>query len=122
MLGKLYISVNTKTERLQNTTELVLEAIDGNVAQDAPSRNALKKLLSVLNKALGDEKVKPIAVDSSEPAGGDDGLTAADEQMVEGSVMANDEGFKMDGDGNEGIAEVQESVSEEFLDVQQDNL
>ena len=98
MLGKLYISANSKTEKLQSTTGLVVEAIDGKVAHDAPSRNALRKLLSVLSKALGDaEKVKPIAVDSSAPAGGDDGLTAADELMIEGSIVAKEEGVSMGG-------------------------
>ena len=123
MLGKLYISANSRTEKLQSTTGLVVEAIDGKVAHDAPSRNALRKLLSVLSKALGDaEKVKPIAVDSSAPAGGDDGLTAVDEQMIEGSIVANEEGVSMGGNGDGSVTEVQDSISRELLEGEEDNL
>ena len=123
MLGKLYISANSKTEKLQSTTGLVVEAIDGKVAHDAPSRNALRKLLSVLSKALGDaEKVKPIAVDSSAPAGGDDGLTAADELMIEGSIVAKEEGVSMGGNGDGSVTEVQDSISRELLEGEGDDL
>ena len=123
MLGKLYISANSRTEKLQSTTGLVVEAIDGKVAHDAPSRNALRKLLSVLSKALGDaEKVKPIAVDSSAPAEGDDGLTAVDEQMIEGSIVAKEEGVSMGGNGNGSVTEVQDSISRELLEGEEDDL
>ena len=100
-----------------------MEAIDGKVAHDAPSRNALRKLLSILGKALGDaEKVKPIAVDSSAPAGGDDGLTAVDDQIIEGSVVANEEGVRMGGNGHESVPGVQESISRELLEGEEDDL
>ena len=121
MLGKLYISANSKTERLQKTTQLVAEAIDGKVAHDAPSRNALRKLLSALSKALGDvKKVKSIALDSSTP-GGDEGLTAVDEQ-IEGCVTANGEGQKMDGEGDENVTEVQHAISGDLFDGEEDVL
>ena len=123
MLGKLYISANSRTEKLQSTTGLVVEAIDGKVAHDAPSRNALRKLLSVLSKALGDaDKVKPIAVDSSAPAGGDDGLTAVDEQMIEGSIVASEKGFRMGVNGDESVTEVQDCISRELLEGEEDDL
>ena len=123
MLGKLYVSANSGIEKLQSTTGLVLEAIDGKVAHDAPSRNALRKLLSVLSKALGDAtKVKPIAVDSSAPAGGDDGLTAVDEQVFEGSILANEEGFRKGVNGDESVTEVQYSMSRELLEGEEDDL
>ena len=123
MLGKLYISANSETEKLRSTTELVVEAIDGKVAHDAPSRNALRKLLCVLSKALGDaEKVKPIAVDSSAPVRGDDGLTAVDEQMIEGSIVATEEGIRMGVDGDESVTEVQDSISRELLEDEEDDL
>ena len=116
MLGKLYISANARTEKLHSTTRLVVEAIDGKMAHDAPSRNALRKLLSILSKALGDaEKVKQIAVDWSAPAGGDDGLTAVDGQTIEGSMVANEECVRMSGSGNECGTEVQASISKELL-------
>ena len=123
MLGKLYVSPNSGTEKLQSTTRLVVEAIDGKVAHDAPSRNALRKLLSVLSKAMGDaEKVKPITVDLSAPARGDDDLTAVDEQIIEGSIVADEEGVRMGFNGDESVAEVQDSISRELLEGEEDDL
>ena len=123
MLGKLYVSADSGTEKLQSTTELVVEAIDGKVAHDAPSRNALRRLLSVLSKALGDaEKFKPVAVDSSAPAGEDDGLTAVDEQITEGSMVANEEGVRMGVNGAESVTEVQDFISGELLEGEEDDL
>ena len=111
MLGKLYISANSKTEKLQSTIELVMEAIEGKVAQDAPSRNALKKLQSALSKASGGaEKVNLISVDTSTPGEGGDCLTTVKEQMIGGSVMAGDEDVKMNSDRGEGVTEVQDSL------------
>lgn len=123
MLGKLYVSANSGMEKLQSTTELVVEVIDGKVAHDAASRNALRRLFSVLSKALGDsEKVKPVAVDSSAPAGEDDGLTAIYEQISEGSIVANEEGVRMEVNGDESVTEVQDSISGELLKGEEDDL
>ena len=123
MLGKLNVSANSGIEKLQSTAGLVVEAIDGKVAHDAPSRNALKKLLSVLSKALGDvKKVKPIAVESSAPAGGDEDLTAVVEQVLEGSIVANEEGVRMGVDRDESGSEVQYSMSRELLEGEEDDL
>ena len=123
MLGKLHVSANSRTEKLLSTTGLVVEAIDGRVAHDAPSRNALKKLQSVLSKALGDaEKVKPIAVDSSGPAGGDNDLIALDQQTIEESIVANEEGVGMGGNGDESVTEVQDSMLRELLELEEDEM
>ena len=122
MLGKLYISTNNSIEKLQSTTELVVEAIDeGKVAQEAPSRNALKRLHSALSKALGDtERFKPISRDLMMP-GGDGGLTTVEEQIIEGSVVANEEDIEMGRHGDEGGTEVQDSL-EELLEGEDDDL
>ena len=121
MLGKLYIATNSKNEKLQSTNELVVEAISHRVAQDAPSRNALNKLRTALSKALGEAgKVKPISEDTQAPAGGDDGLTTVEEQGVEESVMANEEDVKME--DVEVVTEVQDSLLEELLDEEDDDL
>ena len=116
MLGKLYITANSKTEKLQSTIKLVVEAIDNKVAQDAPSRNALNKLHLALSKALGEAgKVKPISEDTLAPAGKDDGLTTVEEPGVEESVMANEEDVGMAGVEDEGLTDVQDSLLEELL-------
>lgn len=123
MLGKLYISANSKTEKLQSTIELVVEAINGKIAQDAPARNALKKLHSALSKALGDsEKVKPVSADTLVPTGRDDGPTTVEGKVIEGSTMANEEDVEMDGDGDEGVTEVQDSLLEKLPEGEDDDL
>ena len=117
MLGKLYITANSTTEKLHRTTKLVVEAIDDKVAQDAPSRNALSKLHLALSKALGEAgKIKPIS-----PAGGDDGLTKVDEQGVEDSILANEGDVGMEVVENEGVTEVQDSLLEDLLDDEDDD-
>ena len=117
MLGKLYITANSKTEKLQSTTALVVEAIDSKAAQDAPSRNALNKLHSALSKASGEAgKVKPISEDTLAPSGGDDGLTTVEEQRVEESVMANEEHLRMEDVQDEGVTEEKDSLLEELFD------
>ncbi len=116
MLGKLHFTANSKTEKLQSTIELVVEAIDNKVAQDAPSRNALNKLHLALSKASGEAgKVKPISEDTLAPVGKDNGLTTVEEPGVEESVMANEEDVGMAGVEDEGVTEVQDSLLEELL-------
>lgn len=56
LLGKLYISPNSNSEKLETAHELVVEAIDLKVANDAPSRNAFTKLLNALVKVIGEAK------------------------------------------------------------------
>ena len=116
MLGKLYISANAKIKKLQSTTELVAGAIDKNIAQDAPSRNALNKLHSALSKALGEAgRVVPDS-EAAQAAAGDGGQTTLQEQRVEESVMADEEDVKVEGLEDEGATEVQDSLLEELLD------
>lgn len=117
MLGKLYVTANSKTKKLQSTTEIVAGAIDKNIAQDAPSRNALNKLHSALSKALGEAgKVVPVSKDTQAAAEGDDGLTTLQERRVEESVMADEGDIRMEGLKDEGVTEVQDSLLEELLD------
>ena len=117
MLGKLYITANSKTKKLQSTTEIVAGAIDKNIAQDAPSRNALNKLHSALSKALGEAgKVVPVSKDTQAAAGGDDDLTTLQEQRVEESIMADEADIRTEGLKDEGVTEVQDSLLEELLD------
>ena len=56
LLGKLYISPSSNSEKLQTAHELVVEAIELKVANDAPSRNAFTKLLNALVKVIGEAK------------------------------------------------------------------
>lgn len=122
MLGKLFITPNSKTEMLQSTTELVEEAIVNKVAQDAPSRNALNKLHSALSKALGESgKVNPISEDTLAPAGGDDGLTMLEGQGGEESVVGTEKDIGIEGIEDEGVTVAQDSLLEELLDDEDDD-
>lgn len=113
MLGKLHITANSKKERLQSTIELVVEAIDNKVAQDAPSRNALNKLHLTLSKALGGAgKSKP---DKLAPVGGDE------EQGVEESVVADEKDVGMEIVEEEGVTKAQDSLLEELLEDEDDD-
>ena len=135
MLGKLYITANSRTEKLQSAIELVVEAIEGKVAQDAPSRNSLNKLHSALTKALGEAgKFNHISEDTPAPASlhlcpgrgkgwrGFDGLATVDEQRVEEYSMAHDEDVRMQDAEDGGVTGVQDSLLEELLDDEEDDL
>lgn len=81
LLGKLYISPSSNSEKLQTAHELVVEAIDLKVANDAPSRNAFTKLLNALVKVIGDAKkrnTKALELDE----GNTITLDAADEEST----------------------------------------
>ncbi|KAI4163677.1 MAG: hypothetical protein LQ342_002711 [Letrouitia transgressa] len=54
MLGKIYVTSNSSPERLEEVYYLVTDAIDGKVAVEAVSRNALAKLHLALSKAMGE--------------------------------------------------------------------
>ena len=104
MLAKLYISANSKTDKLQSTIELVAEAIDDKIAQDAASRNALNKLHSALSKVLKDaDKVTPAEAD---------GLIDVLEQKVEASSLGNGENARMAGVSEDGVTEAHDFLVE----------
>jgi condensin complex subunit 3 len=115
MLGKLYITANSDPVKLRTTSELVIEAIDNKVANDAPSRNALNKLHLALSKAMGEAgKAKSSAENPSAPVD-DEGLTTVGEQVAEESVLAGEEDVIMETVEGDGVTEAQDSLLEELL-------
>lgn len=84
LLGKLYISPNSNSEKLKTVHELVVEAIDLKVANDAPSRNAFTKLLNALVKVIGEAtttNTKAVELDEGNtitPDAADEGSTTVD--------------------------------------------
>ncbi|KAI4263058.1 MAG: hypothetical protein L6R42_001778 [Xanthoria sp. 1 TBL-2021] len=74
MIGKLYMTSNSSAEKLQAVSDLVAEAMDGKLATDTTTKNALNKCHLALSKALGeartaqskmeDERVDPIMGES----------------------------------------------------------
>ncbi|KAI4277931.1 MAG: hypothetical protein LQ337_001414 [Flavoplaca oasis] len=57
MVGKLYTTSNSSGEKLQVVSDLVAEAIDGKIATDTATKNALKKYESNLTKVLGEVRI-----------------------------------------------------------------
>lgn len=84
LLGKLYISPSSNSEKLQTAHELVVEAIDLKVANDAPSRNSFTKLLNALVKVIGEAKKT-----STKAAELDEGNTITLDVADEGSTTVH---------------------------------
>lgn len=56
MIGKLYMTSNSSAEKLQAVSDLVAEAMDGKLATDTTTKNALNKCHLALSKALGEAR------------------------------------------------------------------
>lgn len=54
MLSKLYVTPNSTCSKLQTVFDLVTEAIDSKISNDALSRNSLTKFHTALSKAIAD--------------------------------------------------------------------
>ena len=114
MLGKLYITANSSGEKLRITMELVNEAIDGNIATDAASRNALNKLHLALNKAMGEAGKSTKDTDETPASMCPDGLTVVQDQ-AEDSILATKDALKVESVVNHSIAEGNDSLVDELL-------
>ena len=119
MLGKLYITANSNTEKLKKATELVIEAIDHKIATDAASRNNLNKLHLALSKAMGEPgKSKKGIEDTLAPLEG--GRTMIEAQGAEEIILANENDVKMESVEDEGGTEAKESLLDELLTDEED--
>lgn len=56
MVGKVHMPSNSSGKKLQAVSELVAEAIDGKLATDTATKNALIKCQSALGKVLGEAR------------------------------------------------------------------
>lgn len=114
MLGKLYIAANSSAEKLRRTTELVIEAIDGNVATDAASRNALNKLHLTLSKAIRDGGNSGKDTDAMPASIDQDCLTVVEDQ-AEDSILATKDALKVESVADRSIADANDSLMDELL-------
>lgn len=114
MLGKLYIAANSSAEKLRRTTELVIEAIDGNVATDAASRNALNKLHLTLSKAIRDGGNSGKDTDDMPASIDQDCLTVVEDQ-AEDSILATKDALKVESVADRSIADANDSLMDELL-------
>ena len=113
MLGKLYISSNSTTERLQTTNKLVIEAIDQKIASDATSRTALNKLHLALGKALGERDKTKKEADGSVLPVNEGGLMSVEENGAF-APREDDDIRNMDVE-DESITQEGDSILEELL-------
>ncbi|KAL2040754.1 hypothetical protein N7G274_006733 [Stereocaulon virgatum] len=119
MLGKLYITANSSTEKLKKVTELVIQAIDDKIATDAASRNALNKLHVALSRAMGEpRKSKKGIEDTFAPLEG--GRTTIEEKGVEESILANENDLKVESVEDAGVMEAKDSLLDELLTDEED--
>ncbi len=92
MLGKLYVTSNSTMEKLRGVSDLVAEAIQGKVASDASSRNAINKLNLALNKALGEAhtvqpNIEEHDADQTLAGNGDNAEVAMEVEATEGKAV-----------------------------------
>ena len=139
MLAKLSVTPTSTPSKLHAVHDLLNAAVDARIATDAPSRNALNKLLAALTKAiranvsastgnaasLGNGGAGKTSSLSSSVAvkggdgnhedgtggGGDGDETVGEEGVATTAVEEEEEGEKM-----EGVQEGKDSVLEELLD------
>lgn len=118
MLGKLCITANSSAEKLQSTTTLVVEAIDGKAADDAASRNALNKLHLALGKAIGEAGM---AKKSLKDTLAEDGLTSVGYQDGDELRLHRDQNIKMEVIPEiDCVTKAEDSLLEELLDDDKD--
>lgn len=122
MLGKLYITANSSAEKLWTIDALVTEAIDEKIAGDAASRNALNKLETALSKAMGEAGKAKKTSDETLAPDADEGLTVMEAQEAEEPVLADEGDVKMEVIEDEGIAEAKDTLLEELLDDEDEDL
>lgn len=139
MLSKLYITSNSTPEKLRVAHELASEAVDNKIGTDAASRNALNKLHLSLSKATGEagsvkqsiegetssgtaqEVHMGVEADQPEAPGVISGEETqnADEMKIE---IHEDEETKMGDRQMEDVAEANDSLLEELLDDDNEDL
>lgn len=114
MSGKIYVSPNASTEKLQAVTDLFAEAIDAKIAPDATTRNGLNKVHQALTKALGEAgKVQPSIEDQEVGQGMADGPTVPGQG-------SDPEATKMEVDDDQAT-QAQDTLLEELLDEEDED-
>lgn len=121
MMGKVYITSNSSAEKLQAVSDLVAEAIDGKLATDTATKNALNKCHLALSKALGeartaqsnmeDQRVDPTMIESET-------RLEVETQVDENEVQVDDE--KAAGTGGARDSLLEEPLDDENEDEDED--
>ena len=119
MLGKLLVNGNSKLDKLESVNNLVIEAIDGNIAGDAASRTSINKLDLALGKALGEARKRtmdPAPLTETEPRPSAEEMGMTDEgQLSDAASTMNGANQKEDAAHDTMVADKQDSVLESQL-------
>ena len=115
MLSKLHVMSNSSQEKLRAVYGLVTEAIDNKIAYDATSRNTLNKLHAVLSKIIGE-------AGASRDNRDEDGLTVMEQGGVDAPAPELGEKTIMEMGEDEDVTEMKDSLLEELLDDEDENL
>lgn len=116
VLGKLYITSNSSGNKLQATTDLATEAIDTKIAPDATSRNSLSKLHQALTRARGEaDSVRPSVEDQVADQTVAENVAEEDERSDVGET-------KMESEEDGAVARPQDTLLEDLLDDQDEDL
>ncbi|KAI9852004.1 MAG: hypothetical protein M1838_002127 [Thelocarpon superellum] len=122
MLSKLYITSNAEGEKKRRALDLARYAVDDGVFADAPSRNALNKLLGALEKVGADvvKEEEEAGTPGVETPGAEDTMRDDDDDAV--TVRGEGEGEKtemasmVDNDEEETMFTKLEEVEEEGME------
>ena len=119
MLGKLLLNGNSSLDKLESVNNLVIEAIDGNIAGDAASRASINKLHLALGKALGEARKRtmdPTPLTETEPRPSAEEVGTTDEgQLSDAASTMNGTVQKEDVADDTMVADKQDSVLESQL-------
>lgn len=119
VLGKLLVNGNSRVDKLESVNDLVIQAIDGNIAGDAASRTSINKLHIALGKALGEARKQtrdsaPLTETELRPTAEEMSMT--DEgQLSDAALTVNGIVKKEDVAGDTMLADKQDSILERRL-------
>ncbi|KAL9595967.1 MAG: hypothetical protein Q9219_006127 [cf. Caloplaca sp. 3 TL-2023] len=116
MLGKLYLTSNSSTEKLRAVLDLVTEAMDTKIAPDTTTRNALNKTHQALTKALGEADSAQANIENqsvNQTVAGDE-LSAEERSDIEETKAGLDQ--------DKVAVQEQDTLLDELLDDEEDDL
>ncbi|KAL8922423.1 MAG: hypothetical protein Q9208_005145 [Pyrenodesmia sp. 3 TL-2023] len=111
MIGKIYVTPNSTREKLRAVNDLVVEAIDEKVATDATTRNALNKLNLALTRVLGEADTVQLSLEGH----GADQTLAGNTNEVEAAL-------EVDATEGKAVTQGQDTLLEELLDGEGDDV
>ena len=111
MLCKVYIAGKPDAENLRNTVALLDEAIEGKIASDAGSRNALNKLHTALSKEMVKLGQSQENLDHITEHAAEDAALTVDGQDMDESDLLNGDDIKVENEIGRGNGAAQSQMA-----------